>query len=252
MSDEDNNPPGETIPAPATAGMTAEQITALVDKSVQGLQAKNTELLGKLDKTNTKLKTYEQFGDTDKLKSMMERIDNDEESKLLAEGKFDELLTRRTERMEASYQQQIEQLANANSDVNNKYSELSNRYQSSLLNSSIDQAASSVGIVPEAMESARDIVRKTFKTNEAGEITPLDANGNVVYGSDGKNPVTIGEFVNGLKSTHRFLFPQSQGSGATGSGNSVDFNTQLEKAASNDFNSFRKMREKQMKSAGTR
>ena len=69
-------------------------IATAVEASVTGLKTKNTELLGKLKDTSTKLTQFEtQFEgiDIDAVKGLLSRAGQDEETKLLTEGKVDEV-----------------------------------------------------------------------------------------------------------------------------------------------------------------
>ena len=69
-------------------------IATAVEASVTGLKTKNTELLGKLKDASTKLTQFEtQFEgiDIDAVKGLLSRAGQDEETKLLTEGKVDEV-----------------------------------------------------------------------------------------------------------------------------------------------------------------
>ncbi|MGE8450490.1 MAG: major capsid protein [Pseudomonadales bacterium] len=71
-------------------------IATAVEASVSGLKTKNSELLGKLKETTGKLTQFEtQFEgiDIDAVKGLLSRAGQDEETKLLTEGKVDEVFT---------------------------------------------------------------------------------------------------------------------------------------------------------------
>src|SRR5690606_31926301 len=87
----------------------AAKAREVVDKEVTGLKSKNSELLG-LNKT---IKTeFEQFKgqfeglDEEAVKSLLQQARQDEETKLIAEGKIDEVVSRRTERLRGDYDKQ--------------------------------------------------------------------------------------------------------------------------------------------------
>jgi|GEM_PF-3802691 len=78
------------------------EIQAIIDKQVSnqvaGLKAKNSELLGKLKEQGDSLKRFDGI-DPESVKGMMKRFENDEEAKLIADGKIDEVINKRTERL---------------------------------------------------------------------------------------------------------------------------------------------------------
>ncbi len=87
----------------AAAAITPEiqaLIDARVNESVTGLKTKNSELLGKLKEQGENLKRYDGI-DPDAVKTILQRFSDDEEAKLIAAGKIDEVLDKRTERLRA-------------------------------------------------------------------------------------------------------------------------------------------------------
>ena len=91
-----------------------DAIATAVEASVSGLKTKNSELLGKLKDTTTKLTQFEtQFEgiDIDAVKGLLSRAGQDEETKLLTEGKVDEVFNRRTERLRGDYDKQLKAIS---------------------------------------------------------------------------------------------------------------------------------------------
>lgn len=89
-------------------------IATAVEASVSGLKTKNSELLGKLKETSGKLTQFEtQFEgiDIDAVKGLLSRAGQDEETKLLTEGKVDEVFNRRTERLRGDYDKQLKAIS---------------------------------------------------------------------------------------------------------------------------------------------
>ena len=73
-----------------------------LDHAVSGLKTKNSELLGTIKSTKTELdKMKGQFDglDIEAVKGLLTKVGQDEETKLIAEGKLDEVIARRTERL---------------------------------------------------------------------------------------------------------------------------------------------------------
>lgn len=93
----------------AAAAITPEiqaLIDARVNESVTGLKTKNSELLGKLKEQGENLKRYDGI-DPDAVKTILQRFSDDEEAKLIAAGKIDEVLDKRTERLRADVDKKL-------------------------------------------------------------------------------------------------------------------------------------------------
>jgi hypothetical protein len=213
---------------PAAAGLTldATQTAALqealggkvqeyLDKEVNGLKSKNQELLGSNRSIKTELdKLKGQFEglDIDAVKGLLVKVGQDEETKLIAEGKLDEVISKRTERLRTDSEKQIK-AANERAD---KAEAFAAKYSDKVLADSIRAAAIKAGALPEAAEDIILRARGTFKLNEDGEAIATDRGGEVVYGKDGKTPLSPLEWAESLRETATHLWPRAQGAGPTG------------------------------------
>ena len=213
---------------PAVAGLTldATQTAALqealggkvqeyLDKEVNGLKSKNQELLGSNRTIKTELdKLKGQFEglDLDAVKGLLAKVGQDEETKLIAEGKIDEVINRRTERLRSDSDKQIK-AANERAD---KAEAFAAKYSDKVLADSIRAAAIKAGALPEAAEDIILRARGTFKLSEDGEAIATDRDGEVVYGKDGKTPLSPLEWAESLRETATHLWPRAQGAGPTG------------------------------------
>ena len=70
-------------------------IDAAVNNAIGGLKSKNSELLGKLKESSEKLKEFDGI-DAGAVRNILQRFSDDEEAKLIAGGKIDEVLNKRT------------------------------------------------------------------------------------------------------------------------------------------------------------
>lgn len=82
------------------------QIKAAVDAATAGLAAKNAQLLSELKTDREKLKSFDGI-DPVKVKELMAKFDGDEDSKLIAEGKIEELLNRKYEKRDKDWQAKL-------------------------------------------------------------------------------------------------------------------------------------------------
>src|SRR5690606_24260501 len=193
----------------------AAKAREVVDKEVTGLKSKNSELLG-LNKT---IKTeFEQFKgqfeglDVEAVKSLLQRASQDEETKLIAEGKIDEVVSRRTERLRGDYDKQLQ----AERERAEKAEAFAKRFKDKVLADSIREAALKDGALAEATDDIILRARNTFRLNEDGEPVEMDAEGEVIYGKDGKTPLTPLEWAESLREAAPHLWPRAQGAGPTG------------------------------------
>ncbi|MEN3754379.1 hypothetical protein [Mangrovibacter phragmitis] len=182
-----------------------------VNTAVTGLKSKNSELLGKLKESTESLKQFEGI-DPEAVRGILQRFSDDEEAKLIAGGKIDEVLNRRTERLRADTEKQIK----AANDRADKAESFSNKFRDRVLGDAIRSAAAKAGALAEASDDLILRAKGTFQLNDEGEAVAVDANGDVLFGKDGKTPLTPLEWAESLKETAPHLFPRAEGTGAGG------------------------------------
>ncbi|MFA5662389.1 hypothetical protein, partial [Castellaniella sp.] len=185
-----------------------------IDAAVAGLKSKNSELLGSLKTTKADLDALKgQFDglDIEAVKGLLKKASEDEETRLIAEGKIEDVLAKRTERLRADLAKQLK----AQKDRADKAEDFASRFRDRVLSDSIREAATKAGALPEAADDIILRARGTFKLNDAGE--PVAMNGDeVVLGKDGKTPLSPLEWAESLKETAPHLWPRAVGAGQTG------------------------------------
>ncbi len=89
------------------------------------------------------------------------------------------------------------------------------RLEQLLIDNVVKTSAIKLGVIAEAVD---DVVlrAKTMFRIENGQPVPKDADGKVIYGKDGSSPMSVDEWLTGLKTSARHLFLGSAGSGAGG------------------------------------
>ena len=208
-------------------------IQAAVDEAVKGLKDKNAELIK--DKKELKdelgsLKSKVEGLDLDAIKVLLDKSNQDEESKLIAEGKIEEVIQKRTEKMREEH----EKLLKAEKERADKAETYANKFRQSVIQGQIVQAAVEMGALSEATADIAFLAQSQFSLDENGKAVAIDANGEVVIGKDGSNPVTPKEWVEGLRENKPYFWPKANGSGSPGSGTSIkkwsDY-TEVERAA---------------------
>lgn len=193
----------------------AAKAKEVVDKEVTGLKTKNSELLGQNKTFKSELEQlkgqFEGF-DVDAVKTLLQRASQDEETKLIAEGKIDEVVSKRTERLRGDYDKQLQ----AEREAREKAEAFANRFRDKVLADSIREAAQKAGALPEASDDIILRARNTFQLNEDGQPVAVDADGEVIYGKDGKTPLTPLEWAESLREAAPHLWPRAVGAGPTG------------------------------------
>ena len=186
-----------------------------LDQAVSGLKAKNSELLGTIKTTKgelDQLKAQFEGVDIEQLKAIANQAHQSEEAKLIAEGKLDEVINRRTERLRGDLDKQL-QAEKARAD---KAEAFANQFRDKVLADSIRSAALKAGALPEASEDIILRARSTFQLNEHGEAVAVDKDGEVIYGKDGKTPLSALEWAESLRESAPHLWPKAVGAGQTG------------------------------------
>src|SRR5690606_7789860 len=193
----------------------AAKAREVVEKEVTGLKTKNSELLGQNKTFKSELEQlkgqFEGF-DVDAVKTLLQRASQDEETKLIAEGKIDEVVSKRTERLRGDYDKQLQ----AEREAREKAEAFANRFRDKVLADSIREAAQKAGALPEASDDIILRARNTFQLNEDGQPVAVDADGEVIYGKDGKTPLTPLEWAESLREAAPHLWPRAVGAGPTG------------------------------------
>lgn len=192
------------------------EIQALIDARAEeraaGLKAKNSELLGKLKEHGEKLKSFEGI-DPDAVRGILQRFADDEEAKLIAAGKLDEVLNKRTERMKSSYDRDLE----AARQEATRHQSRTEKFASRVLKGEVIGAASEAGVHKFAMEDAMLAASRDFELDDDGN--PIAKEGR--FGKDGK-PLTLKEWFADMKETRPHWFPaNANGSGSGQSGSDV-------------------------------
>lgn len=191
----------------------ANATKAAIEEATSGLSKKNQELLDELKNAKGNLKQFEGI-DIDSVKNMMNQINQSEEMKLISEGKFDEVLKKRMDSVNAKHQEEVSTL---NKQLEEALSN-SNKYKATLetntISDKVRNEALKAGVLPEALD---DIVRRgldLFSINDSGEIEARDANGQLLMHDD--LLVTPERFVLSLKKTSKHYWGASAGSDAEG------------------------------------
>lgn len=184
-------------------------IAAAIEQETQGLKAKNKELLGKLSDTKTAfddLKNQLTGVDLKKYREFSEKLKQDDDARLIAEGKIDDVINNRVQAMQQQYESKLQQTASE--------AEL---YKSKVLNGYIASAAAQAGVDPSAIDLVSLMASQSgVKLDERGNPVIVNGDGNIVYSADGVTPKSLNDWLAELRSAKPLLWGQPQGTGALG------------------------------------
>jgi Skp family chaperone for outer membrane proteins len=128
----------------------------------------------------------------------------------LSEEDIKKLLSDRTKTMRDDYDRQLGEKDTAIAGLNGKLENL-------VVDGAIRAAALSGDIAKTAVEDVVSRGRSVFKLKD-GVAVPMDSKGQTIYGKNGADPMTPGEWIKGLKTEAPHLFTQPKGGGANGGG----------------------------------
>lgn len=183
-------------------------IDAKVQEAVTGLKAKNGELLGKLKETGERLKSFDGI-DPDAVRSMLQKFSDDDEAKLIASGKVDEVLTKRAERMQTEFAKEVQ----AAKDEAAKHQTRAERFTARVMKGEVLSEATAAGVGAFAMEDAELAAGRMFTIDDEGNPVARDG----VLGKNGK-PLTLKEWFAEIKETRPHWFPATANGGGAGHG----------------------------------
>lgn len=207
---------GETGGEGSTGGAPdlAAQIKAAVDAATAGLAAKNAQLLSELKAEREKLKSFDGI-DPVKVKELMAKFDGDEDSKLIAEGKIEELLNRKYDKRDKDWQAKLDAAIAERDGAKAK----ADKFLQSVLDDRLREAFNGK-VDPRSMKAALLEAKLIFKLDDEGRAVQLDEDGNVVLGKD-KTPFSPSEWITSdtTRKESPYLFPiTGSGSGGTQTG----------------------------------
>jgi len=224
---------------------------AAAQASVAALTKKNQEIIDANKKATERLQAWDGL-DPESIRGMLKQFENDEELKLISEGKHAEVIAKRTEKVEAKYKSEVDRLTTESATAKTELEKAKNTIRDLM----IDSRVVSVFLAEQGRETAvPDVIAraKTVFSVEEGEVVARDKDGKLITGADGA--MTIKEWVAKLKSDAEHLFPPSQGAGAGGNKgtNVTGIDAKIKAAAASgnnaEYRRLKKLKEEQMKKA---
>lgn len=187
-------------------------IQAKIDAEVQGLKNKNSELLGKFKEAQEKMKQFDGV-DIENVKNLQKQMQENEEMRLLAEGKTEEVINRRIENFKKDYESQLQARDGKLSEYEQMLKQKEERLASLVIDGQIREAYVQLGYEPAALDDVLRLGRDVFVMDENGKAVPRDSDGNIIFGKDAKSPVSAGEWLQNLAEKKTYLRGANKGAG---------------------------------------
>lgn len=208
---------GETTETQTTATPKIDENHPEVQAIVAGLKKKNNELLASLKTTRERAKEFEDLN-PEEVKEAISAHRAQKDRKLLDEGKVEELLQTRTERLRADHNSQLTAKDKLIKELQETTSKLHGDLNRAVLGSAITQACSKTNVQPTATKLVEKLAGETWKV-EDGQLRAYDNTGPIM-GKDTR-PISMEEWVEGLRTEHGYLFKESYGGDAGTGGSSA-------------------------------
>lgn len=185
--------------------------------SIKGLKyalERKTEMANENARKVKELETKYAGIDPDKTRELLAKLENDSEAQLIAQGKIDEVIQRRTEKWRADEERQKKELQ-AKIDAAEARA---NSFRDKVFEDAVRIAAVNAGVNKGGLRDAPLLARAIFTLNDDGSVVQKDSDGNIVLGRDGKTPFSLEEWFDLQRSESPHWFSvASTGSPATGS-----------------------------------
>lgn len=163
----------------------------------------NVNLLKELDTVKSKLNKLDGF-DIDAFNNFVKNQQDTKEQQLIKAGKIDELVEHRSEAMKNKYENDLKSL-------NDKFSLVSNKLQSTLIDGELAKVAASIGVKPTAIDDVLLRGKQLFTLTEDGNVV-AKVGDQVRFNSENK-PYNISDFMGELSKSAPHLFAESSGGG---------------------------------------
>lgn len=225
---------------------TTESIDAKIQEAVEGLKAKNEELLSEKKTIQEKLQRFSEIKDPEKALEALKFINESEEAQMIRDGKFDELLEKRTSTMRLEHEQTLNELTSQLEEIAGSKDKYKNLYQTKIMDDTLREVAVKAGVITEAIPDLLLNAKSLFSLGKDGSVEARTSDGKLMKNEDG-NVLTPAVWVESLKSSRPHYWPRSEGVGARGGNITGDADTTEKLAAyakAGNMAAYRKLRAK--------
>lgn len=221
----------------------ADTTRSAIETATSELSANNDKLIGEKRKMQGLVEKFEGF-DMDAAEKAMKFMSSDENGRLLAEGKFDEVLQKHTEKVTSEYDEKVTTLTGERDTFKVERDTAVTRFERTMVDSELRRTAVKSGVLADALDDVMARGAAVFSYGEDGSVEARTKEGELLRDKEGKI-VTPESWLKGLP---RHYWPGSEGVGANGGKNKLsDLDVKIaDAAAAGDQQLYRKLRRQQM------
>lgn len=237
-------PEGDQTPADNAGGDNLvdnpkfqEAVKEQVAKLTEGLAKNRDDLKAEKKELQEKLSAFQNQWDgldAKKVKETLALIEKNEDVKLLAEGKNEEVLQKRTQRLTEEHDRVVQGLNKQIEDLTSQNLGFQNQIKTLRVEGEVRQAAVEQGLIPSAVDDALTRANSLFKVDESGNLVAQESGGSVVMGKDGRAPLTPAEWLEDMRPKASHWWPAPAGAGAQGGGGTPSQPHTLSREAARD------------------
>lgn len=227
-----------------------QEFNRKLEEKTTGLKNKIDELISEKRKLQDKFKN---ITDPEAALEALKFVQEDEMAKLLKEGKFEEVIERRTANIRGDYEAKIEELSSNFSSVQQKASTFEGLYKTKMVEDALREAAIKAKVRTEALPDVILRGRVVFALGEDNKtVEARDERGKLLMNSDGTAILTPDSWIQDLKVTARHFWPDNESARfAVNSGDLSDLDAAIAAAANKgDTKRYRELRAKKQKLTG--
>lgn len=197
----------------AVEGVKTDEDIEKLSKALQSEREANKGNATKIKELNEQLKKWADF-DPEQVRNVMERINQDEETRLISEGKLDEVLSKRTERMKADFGSQLGSRDKRIQEMEQTLKAKDEQLDRIIIDGAVREVAvKSEGFRKSAIDDAVIRGRSMFVRDEHGNPVARDANGDLIMSKDGKSALGPAEWLDSMKEVADHWWESSTGGG---------------------------------------
>lgn len=209
-----------------------ERLDAAVAEATGGLRTNRDSILGEKRELREELdaikKQWEGL-DSETVNALMSRIANDDEAKLIAEGKVDEVIARRTDAMRKDAETKVTAALKRVAELEESITSKDGKIAELVIDSAVQEAAAAAGVQGTSIADIVLRARQTFALDDEHRPVARDTAGALLMGKNGRDPLTPSEWLDGMKERAPHWWPPSKGAGAPGGDERLSDGADIEK-----------------------
>lgn len=201
----------------------AEKITEFRENNVKLSQERDSlnQVLTKYETVTgvplAEIKKLEDFAKSlETLRETKKRVDD---GVLVENTSLEEASAQRVTEVTNSFKAQLADLARDRDAQRDRVAKAEQRANNMMIENALRLVASDpeVGMIESAVKHLLPEAFHVFRVEDNGRVVPKTADGTIIYGTDGVNPMTVKEWMLRQRETSAYLFKGSNGGGSGGS-----------------------------------